>query len=170
MSLLEIIVAIATSVAGTIIYATVGGGYRRLFGQQIYITEPQENGFLAPAESRRGTSAHAVSGTLKHLPKGHAVWLIVIDEKKGKHWPQGFERVEYHEATGTWSGYITADGWHQVTVTAVVAPPTTQEYFNYFQRVGGMTKHEPLLSIPSECKRRHSIHVKVPPTQPKQGS
>jgi hypothetical protein len=53
-----------------------------------------------------------------------------------------------------------------VTIIAVVAPPTSQEYFNYFQRVGQKTSHEPLLGIPLECKIGDIVHAKVPPNLP----
>jgi hypothetical protein len=88
-------------------------------------------------------------GTLKYLPEDHKIRLIIVNETKGKRWPQGFERVNHDANTGTWKGYVTVEGWHEVTIVAVVAPPTTQEYFNYFQRVGERTQHEPLLSIGS---------------------
>ena len=162
----EMALAIATSLIASIIYATVGGGYRRWFGQQIKIIEPQENGFLAPAEPRRGVQAHPVAGTLKYLPENHRIWLIVVDETKGKFWSQGFEPVEYHKDTGTWKGYVHVWGWHHVTLIAVVAPPTSQEYFNYFQRVGQKTGYEPLLGIPLEGKKRATVRAKVPPTPP----
>jgi hypothetical protein len=90
-----ILLSIATSLVASIIYATVGGGYRRWFGQQIKITQPAPNAYLAPVEVRRGTRAHPVSGTLRYLPKGHTIWLIVVNETKGRYWPQGFEAVEY---------------------------------------------------------------------------
>ena len=160
---LTIILGVAGSLIASIIYATVGGGYRRWFGQQIKIKEPRENGFLAPSECRAGIQAHAVSGTLKYIPKGHRIWLIVADETKGKYWPQGFAPVEYHEDTGTWKGYIHVWGWQHVTIYAVIAPPTTQEFFNYFQRVGEKTGFAPMLGIPRECKKRATLRCKVPP-------
>jgi hypothetical protein len=162
-----IILGIATSLIASFLYATVGGRYQRWFGQQVKITEPQENGFLAPAETRRGVQGHPVSGTLKYLPKGHGIWLVVRDDTKGKFWPQGFEPVEYQANTGTWKGYVTVSGWHRVTIIAVVAPPTSQEYFNYFERVAAKTTHEPLLGIPVECKKRDLVHAKVPQIPPK---
>lgn len=160
---LTIIIGIATSLIASIIYGTAGGGYRRWFGQQIKITNPQENGYLGPVEVRRGTNAHPVSGTLKYLPKDHQIWLVVVNDTTGKCWPQGFERVDYDAKAGTWKGYVTAEGWHNVTIVAVVAPQTTQEYFKYFQRVGSLTKHEGLLAIPHECKRRDTVHVRLAP-------
>jgi hypothetical protein len=161
--MLTIIIGVVGSLIASIICAILVAGHRRWWGQQIKITEPAPNAFLAPVEVRRGTGAHRVFGTLNFLPKGHRIWLIVVDETKGRYWPQGFEAVEYHGETGTWSGYITAEGWHSVTVVAVVAPPTTQDYFNYFQRVGHKTSYDPLLGIPQECRKRDTVRCKVPP-------
>ena len=153
---------IIESIIAAVIIAIVVGVYRCVVGQRIKIISPQQNGFLATAETRFGVVAHPVHGTLKHLPKGHKIWLLVIDEKTGKTWPQGFASVEFSKEQGTWSGYINVWGWQNVTVAAVVAPPTSQEYFNYFQRVGSKTNHEPILGIPAECKHRDLVQVKVP--------
>lgn len=89
-----------------------------------------------------------------------------MNESGGKFWPQGFTPVETNEAKGTWKGYIHAFEWHykwsNLTITAVIAPPTTQEYFNYFQRVGKKTDFEALSGIPPECKWRDTVQAKVP--------
>jgi hypothetical protein len=53
------------------------------------------NDFLAIAENRLGVVVHPVHGTLKHLSNNHKIWLIVMDEKAGKIWPQGLVPVEY---------------------------------------------------------------------------
>ena len=57
---------------------------------------------------------------------------------------------------------MTVFGWDRVTIFAVIAPPTSNEYFKYFQRVGEKTAHEPLLSLPPECKKFDVVRVKVP--------
>ena len=98
------------------------------------------------------------------VPKGHKIWLVVANEAQGKFWPQGFSRVEYDSGTGAWKGYVTVFGWQNVTIFSVIAPPTTQQYLDYFQRVGDRTKHEPLLAIPPGCKRRAVVHAKVSTT------
>jgi hypothetical protein len=156
-----VIAGVFESIVAAVIVAVCVAIYQRRIGQQISITEPMTNGFLPPAELRRGVQAHPVSGKLKYLPKGNRIWLIVADETNGKFWPQGFEPVDYHPDTETWKGYVTVFGWHRVTIIAVIAPPTSQDYFNYFQRVGQKTQHEPLLRIPLECKKRHSIQAKT---------
>jgi hypothetical protein len=165
VTLTVILVGIATSLIASIIYATVGGGYRRWFGQQIAITDPVPHGFLTAAEMRPGVMKHVVSGTLKYLPKDHEIWLLVEDEFTGKAWPQGHAPVEYNKDKGTWKGFVNVMGWHSVIVVAVVAPPTSQDYFNYFQRMGRdfKTGYQPIGRIPPECKRRATVHAKVSP-------
>jgi hypothetical protein len=69
----------------------------------------------------------------KHLRKDHRIWLRVMDDKTCKTWPPGLVPVEYSNDQGTWKGYIHAWGWNNVAIVAVVAPPTSQDYFNYFR-------------------------------------
>jgi hypothetical protein len=157
-----LIEGIIGSIIATIIVAISVAWYRYVFGQRIKILDPQMNGFLAPFEKRNGVGAHAVHGTLKHLPKDHRVWLLVMNEGASKIWPQSFAPVEYSKEQGTWQGWITAFGWTNITIVAVVAPPTTQEYFNYFQRAGPKTSFEPILAIQYECKYRDRVQAKVP--------
>jgi hypothetical protein len=159
VSLLQGIVG---SIIAAAIVALLVGGYKRWFGQQIRITQPKENDFLLPAELHLGVQAHPVYGTVRHVPKGHKIWLLAAEESTGKAWPQGFSPVE-QSGDGTWKGYIHVWGWHRVTIVAVIAPPTSQEYFRYFQRVGKKTDYEPIIGIPPECKKRHTISAKVPP-------
>ena len=162
----NLIEGIIGSVIATVLVAIAIAVYRTHFGQRVAITDPTDHGQLGAAEQRAGITAHPVHGTVKHLPKGHRIWLVVIDEGGGKFWPQSFSPVETNEAKGTWKGYVHVWGWQNkwqnVTITAVIAPPTTQGYFNYFQRVGNKTGFEPLSGIPPECKWRATIHAKVP--------
>ena len=159
---MTLIVGIIGSIIATVIVALAIAAFRSVYGQRIKITYPKINDFLATAENRLGVVVHPVHGTLKHLPKDHKVWLLVMDEKARKIWPQGLVPVEYDKEQGTWKGYIHAWGWNNVTVVAVVAPPTSQDYFNYFQRMGPKTNYEPILGIPKECKHRDSVLAKVP--------
>jgi hypothetical protein len=156
---------IGQSVIAAIIIAVACLWCRWQFGRRIKIIDPKMDGFLGAAENRLGTQAHPVSGSLSHLPKDYKVWLLVVNEQTSEIWPQGFDGglVEYDEKHHTWKGYVHAWGWNNVTITAVIAPPTTQEYFNYVQRVGNLTKHKPILRIPPECKHRDTVRAKVPP-------
>jgi hypothetical protein len=158
----NLIVGIVGSIIAAIIIALAVAWYKYVFGQRIRILEPQMNGFLPTAENRHGVTAHSVHGTLKHLPKDHRIWLLVVNEGASKIWPQSFAPAEYSKEQGTWKGWINALGWTNITIVAVVAPPTTQEYFNYFQRVGPKTSFEPILKIPPECKHRDTVQAKIP--------
>jgi hypothetical protein len=161
MTLIEGIVG---SVIAAGIVALIVAGHRRWFGQRIRIIEPREHDLLPPAETHNNVVGHPVRGTLKQLPKGHEIWLLVMDTSKTKVWPQGFSPVEYDADKGTWKGYVHVWGWNQVTVVAVIAPPTSQDFFNYYQRLGreGKTKYEPIARIPAECKKSAIVQTRVP--------
>lgn len=159
------IAAIVEGIVAAIIVGVFVWSWKRWRGREIAITDPAENGELSPAEKRGAVEAYPVSGTLKRLPKDHTIWLLVIDETRKKIWPQGFEPVMHDPIKGNWKGYVTAFGWRNVTITAVVAPMTSQEYFRYFQRVGPKTNFEPISEVPPECKQRATIHVRVPMAQ-----
>jgi hypothetical protein len=157
---------ITQGVAGNAIWDGIKGAYRRFRGQRIAITDPVNHGLLGVAEQRAGVVAHSLHGTIKHLRKDHKIWLVVVNESGDQFWPQGFAPVETNEANGTWRGYIHAFDWQykwqNITITAVIAPPTTQDYFNYFQRVGKKTDYAALSAIPAECKWRGTIQAKLP--------
>jgi hypothetical protein len=73
--------------------------------------------FLATAENRLGVVVHPVHGTLKHLPNNHKIWLIVMDEKARKIWPQGLGPVEYDKEQGTWKAMTnTSTGYGEASV------------------------------------------------------
>jgi len=157
-----LVTGVVESIIAAVIIAIVVGAWRWYLGRKVKISDPEENGELARAENRGGVVAHAVSGTLKSLPQDHRAWLLVLDDVRGKVWPQGFEPVAYDKGKGRWKGYVHVWGWNHVTIIAVVAPPTSQEFFSYFQRVGYKTGFEALLNIPRECKMRATVHARVP--------
>lgn len=160
---MTLIQGIIGSIIAAGIVALLVAGYQGRFGQRIRITDPQAHGFLTAAEMRPGVMKHVVSGTLKHLPKDHRIWLLVLD-KSGRAWPQGLATVEYDKTKGTWKGFINAMGSHEVNIVAVIAPPTSQDYFEYFERMGRdfKTGYQPIARVPPECKKRDSIQAKVP--------
>jgi hypothetical protein len=47
---------------------------------------------------------------------------------------------------------------------AVVAPPSTQDYFRYFQRLGELRcyQFEPLPRVPPECINSCSVQAEIP--------
>jgi hypothetical protein len=51
-----------------------------------------------------------------------------------------------------------------VSVPLCVAPPTSQDYFRYFQKLGGMREcgYEPLRRVPPECVNFDAVQARVP--------
>jgi len=80
--------------------------------------------------------SYAVKGTLNHLPTDHYIWVLTEDEQTGQIRPQGFFLPIFDHATKTWSGRVTGAGGPRKKIWAVVAPPTSHDFFLYFQQVG----------------------------------
>src|SRR5208337_1377790 len=108
-----------------------------------------------------GVLIYLVRGSLKQLPRDHKIWLLNANtaNRSGDQWPQGFSEVRYD---GRWEGRIFLPYERTDTiVNAVVAPPTSRQFFAYYQQHGNAN---PLKGIPSECKNTAQISVKVPPS------
>lgn len=129
---------------------------------KIQITVPRPGGVLTePVPLWKGFS-YIVRGRLKSLPKGHAIWLLTQDERSGEVWPQSFYPVQFNEQTGEWHGRINV-GATPLRIFAVVAPPTSQMLFRYFQERGDEThKYAPLKGVPPECRNTHSVQANLP--------
>jgi hypothetical protein len=81
--------------------------------------------------------------------------------------------VQFDPTNGSWTGRINPAmrGPNFVMIIAVVAPPTAQDLFRYFQKVGAKMQplkppdgvsFEPLDHVPAECKEhRHSTTQKT---------
>ena len=105
--------------------------------------------------------SYMVRGRLKSVPHGHVIWLLTQDERSGKVWPQNFYPVQFNE--GEWHGRIHAGAVTPLRIFAVVAPPTSQMLFRYFQERGQETNtYAALLGVPPECHNRHSVQTKLP--------
>ena len=141
-----------------------GIAYNWLFGQRIKITHPRPQEILTDPEPLGSGFAYPVRGTLRRLPKGHQIWLLNQDDSKGFVWPQGFFAVEYNPIDRTWFGKISGSGNPNVRIVAVVAPPTSQDFFKYFQKLGPMRGYqfEPLPRIPPECVNQDSVQARIP--------
>ncbi len=141
-------------------------GYQGWFGKQVTITHPQPNAVLTEPKPFKGITAYPVRGTYRHLPKGHQVWLLTQDETIGRRiYPQGFFHVHLNPRDKTWHGLIDGGTRQQINVIAVIAPPTSQEYFQYFEYVGREVRNgvfEPIPKIPDECAERDSAQALVP--------
>jgi hypothetical protein len=62
------------------------------------------------------------------------IWLLHQDEKTGLIYPQGFSIVKYDHRNGTWEGKISAGSPGGIRIIAVVAPPTSQDFFRYISK------------------------------------
>ena len=94
----------------------------------------------------------------------HEIWILSQDESSGLIWPQGFFPVRYDPGEGTWVGKINGGGKKNVKIVAVVAPPTSQDYFRYFQEVGNKNNYQyrPLKRIPPERRNQSHVQARMP--------
>lgn len=159
-----VIVAIAESVAAAALVALIVAGYKMWFGQQIEITHPQPTETLTDSRPLGASRAWPVRGTLKRLPKHHEIWLLHQDEKTGSIYPQGFSIIKYDHRNGTWAGEISVGPPGSLRIIAVVAPPTSQDFFRYYQEVGQQRAYTftPLKRIPPECRNHNAVQAVVP--------
>jgi hypothetical protein len=149
--------------SGSVTSADVGGAHIQL-PEQIEITSPVHGQVLAdPKPLGPNSVSYPVRGRLKRLPDGqHKIWLLVAHEGSERCWPQGFYSVDYDNQTGEWNGRVNA-GNTPLRIIAVVAPPTSQDLFRYFQKRGDETKsYVPLERVPPECSNRASVVVRLP--------
>jgi hypothetical protein len=100
-----------------------------------------------------------VRGKLKRLPKNHEIWLLT-EHPSGCVWPQG--KAEFNRHTGEWEGHIHTQEPHQ-KIVAVVALPTSQEFFKYFRQYGRRTDYAALNRVPVECKNVDSVDAHLEP-------
>jgi hypothetical protein len=130
---------------------------------KIQITIPRSGEILSDPKPLGLGFSHVVRGRLKSLPEGHKIWLLTADERFDQFWPQGFYPVQFDEQIGEWHGRINGSGTSPLRIFAVVAPPTSQDLFRYFQRRGDETKKfVPLNRIPPECRNTHSVQARLP--------
>jgi hypothetical protein len=136
---------------------------RKITGRGITITHPRPNEALMDPQGAGNARYFAVRGTLKHLPPNHEIWLLTESEAGGV-WPQGSVKVQFDPRLKTWSGKINWTSKEPLKITAVVAPPTSQDFFLYFQKLGGLRNHqyEPLNRVPIECTNRASVPARIP--------
>ena len=71
--------------------------------------------------------------------------------------------VQYDPNTKGWEGSINWNSGANLRIIAVVAPPTSQDYFRYFQKLGRMRewKYEPLPRVPTECVNFHAVQARI---------
>jgi hypothetical protein len=131
-------------------------------GNNIQITSPSPMQGLIEKRSADGGNTYAVSGTLRHLPKGHVIWLLVQEEKSEHVWPQCAETVDYNRIERRWTGRVhVGHGKSKATIVAVVAPTTSDDYFCYFCANGTRTRWAVLKRLPQECKNFDKVTAMV---------
>ena len=152
------------SIVATIIVAAATCLFRTYVRQQIEITYPRARETLAGAEPLGPGHSFPIRGKLKRLPPEHKIWLLIQHEVTGNVWPQSFFPVQYDARKGEWDGKINGAGRREVRIVAVVAPPTSQDFFQYFQKVGVQRHHdfEPLMRVPPECRNVASVQAFLP--------
>jgi hypothetical protein len=158
--------AITTGVVGNGVWAGISAGARRLLRWQIEIIYPRTGEILQGLEPQGTGASYPVRGILRNLPKGHEIWLLTQDELTGNVWPQGAAPVQHDRNTKSWVGSISWRGGSNLRIIAVVAPPTSQDYFRYFQKLGAMRewKYEPLPRVPTECANFDAVQCRVSKT------
>ena len=151
-------------VASNAIWACIPAIARKMLGYEIKITNPSPGQTLSAPEPLGSSFSYSVQGSLKRLPKDHQIWLLSEPEPSGKIWPQSFFSAQYNRHQGTWLGKISGARKGPVRITAVVAPPTSQDFFRYFQRVGELRGYqfEPITRIPPECVIRDFVQALFP--------
>ncbi len=131
----------------------------------IRITYPRPQETLAePEPLGQGTVSYPVRGILKRIPKGHEIWVLTQQDRTGHLWPQGFFPVQHNDTEGTWFGRVNGSGGPLIRIVAVVAPPTSHDYFRFFQDVGRLRNNvfEPLKRLPPEIRNFHSVQATLP--------
>jgi hypothetical protein len=109
---------------------------------KIQITSPVSGGELQNPQPWADGFRYEVRGTLKLLPKGHEIWLLNAgqDGESAKQWPQAI--ANRNTTSGEWQGRIYLQKWNTETfINAVVAPPTAQQLFRYYQQMVGAKNH-----------------------------
>jgi hypothetical protein len=135
---------------------------------EIRITRPQQRAkpeTLQDPEPWEGKqSSFVVEGTLRRLPQDHEIWLLTRDEISGQVWPQTQHRVAFDAIDGRWSGRVVVDSGSRIAIIAVVAPPTSQDFFAYYRKNGPKTGWAALDRVPPECNNQHSLSAVAPIT------
>ena len=131
---------------------------------RIEITSPRPMELLGGKQPfgkpEDGRFSYEVRGKLKRCPEGCEIWLL-IEDRSGCIWPQGFSLVQLDRERGEWVGRVHTRH-QQPRIVAVVAPSTSQDFFKYYQMWGSKTNYAALNRIPAECSNRTSVDARLP--------
>jgi len=128
---------------------------------RIYITSPRSSrDDLQDKQSYGDMFSYKVEGRLRRLPEGHEIWLLNVNERSKEIWPQGFAPVtDWDAQTGEWTGRVCGRPVETIKIVAVVAPPTSADFFHYYQELCDQGTVKPLKRIPPECINRASVQA-----------
>ena len=161
--MVEAVIAWLAKMAGSAGWRQVEGWLGRMGSGPIRITSPGEGQGLTGKVPDGESFTYLVRGKLKRLPKDSSIWLLVEDERTHCLWPQGAERVAPTDGEGSWTGRIHVGvGYSRVKILAVIAPPTSTDFFEYACANGTKTGWSPLTRLPPECKNVHPVTALVP--------
>jgi hypothetical protein len=86
------------------------------------------------------------------------------DERSGRVRPQGFLPVQYFRDKGEWVGRVTGLAGQPSKIFAVVAPPSSCDFFQYYQKLGAqLPQYEPRNRIPPSVQIELSVQARLPP-------
>jgi hypothetical protein len=160
--LVGLVPSVFTEIAGHSIYDRMNYAIKKR-RNRIEITSPRPDEALKNPVSQRPGPCYRVVGRLGFLPEDHQIWLLVQHSKMNKVWPQGFSSPSYRKETGEWEGFIRSpDSKEEIRIVAVVAPPTSQMMFSYYQMHGNETNWAPFEAIPEECRNIAVVRAMLP--------
>lgn len=124
---------------------------------KIQITSPTNGGMLQDPKKKGEGPTYSVRGALKYLQKLYSIWLLKASDD-GRQWPQ--EAARHDPMSGSWEGRIYLQkGQTGTLINAVVAPPTSQQFFEYYKTYGNRS---PLSRIPDECENITQVRARIP--------
>ena len=132
--------------------------------EKIEITHPR-----SPLETLQDKQPYAdgfsyrVTGKLKKKPEGHEIWLLNVNTREQKVYPQGFSPVtDWDAQTGEWSGRVYGKAGESIKLVALVAPPAAADFFNYYQEICDQGVVKALKRVPPDCTNQASVNIKLP--------
>jgi hypothetical protein len=71
--------------------------------------------------------------------------------------------MQWDRQTGDWSGRVSGNPGERVKIVAVVAPPTSIDFFRYYQNIcNSGREYDPLTRLPLECTNKDWVQTLFP--------